>query len=1083
MSFKKTCCFITFLAIAATVTQAQTIKARKPAPYFSNSFKALQTGFATIPDSVQTSVYWYWISGNISREGVIKDLEAMKKVGINRAFIGNIGLDNVPDGKVKMFSDDWWDILHTALKTATRLNIQIGIFNSPGWSQSGGPWVKPQQAMRYLTSSQIMVKGPVLLKQQLVKPKADFQDVKVIAYPVAADYAADISALKPQMVSIPAIDSLNNLFDDNEHTGIRLKEGAKFSVDVNAETAYTLRSVVINTTRQPVYLVGDVQAKTNGNYVTLKHFEIDRTNPELNTGFTPYGPATISVPATAATNFRIVFTRVSGNSGLTGLKFSAMPVVESYLEKTLAKMWPTPHPFWTAYQWPLQPNDANAYAIDPNKVQDISAAMAADGTLSWQVPAGNWIIERTGMAPTTVTNAPAPPEGRGLEVDKMSTEHVTAHFNAFMGEILKRIPAEDRKTWKVVVEDSYETGSQNWTDNLIAEFKQAYNYDPTPYLPVLQGKVVGNTDMADRFLWDLRRLIADDVSYKYVGGLREISHKNGLTTWLENYGHWGYPGEFLQYGGQSDEIGGEFWSEGDLGDIENRAASSSAHIYGKIKVSAESFTAAGAPFGRYPAMFKKRGDRFFTEGINNSLLHVYISQPADTLPGLTAWFGMEFNRLNTWFFDIDVLLQYLKRCNMMLQQGQYVADAAYFIGEDAPKMTGVTDPALPKGYSFDYINGEVIRQKLTVKNGRLNLPNGISYGILVLPKLETMRPELLAKIKELVQQGAVVLGPKPLRSPSLKGYPAADKQVQTMATKLWGKIDGVKIKVNHYGKGMVISGMDMQQALNMIKVIPDFKATGSDDVLFIHRQLKEGDLYFVSNQKDVPVKIGAAFRIKGKVPELWDATSGTMRSLPAYHQTGAITAVPLQLAPLESAFIIFRKPGKQGDTTRQNYPRPLHTIGINQPWLVSFNKNMRGPAMPVKFDTLTDWAKNTNDSIKYYSGTAYYRTTFDVGKIQTGSKYIIDLGLARSIAKVFVNGVESGGVWTLPYRVDITRAIKPGLNKLEIKVVNNWVNRLIGDALMPAGTRPTSVLFGPGAHDGLQQSGLLGPVKLDVIKY
>lgn len=1083
MSFKKTCFFIAFLAIAATVTQAQTIKARKPSPYFSNSFKALQTGFATIPDSVQMSVYWYWISGNISKEGVVKDLEAMKKVGINRAFIGNIWLDNVPDGKVKMFSNEWWDILHTALKTATRLNIQIGIFNSPGWSQSGGPWVKPQQAMRYLTSSQLLVKGPVLLKQKLVKPKDDFQDVKVIAYPVAADYATDITALKPQTASNPAIDSLNNLFDANEHTGIRLKEGAKFSIDVNVETAYTLRSVIINTSRQPVYLIGDVQVKTNSNYVTLKHFEIDRTNPELNTGFVPYGPATISVPATTATNFRIVFTRVSGNSGLTGLKLSAVPVVDSYLEKTLAKMWPTPHPFWTAYQWPLQPNDPNAYAIDPNKVQDISAAMAADGTLSWQVPAGNWIIERTGMAPTTVTNSPSPPEGRGLEVDKMSTQHVTAHFNAFMGEILKRIPAEDRKTWKAVVEDSYETGSQNWTDNLIAEFKQAYNYDPTPYLPVLQGKVVGNTDMADRFLWDLRRLIADDVSYKYVGGLRRISHKNGLTTWLENYGHWGYPGEFLQYGGQSDEIGGEFWSEGDLGDIENRAASSSAHIYGKIKVSAESFTAAGAPFGRYPALFKKRGDRFFTEGINNTLLHVYISQPADALPGLTAWFGVEFNRLNTWFFDMDVLLQYLKRCNMMLQQGQYVADVAYFIGEDAPKMTGVTDPALPKGYSFDYINGEVIKQKLTVKNGRLTLPNGISYGILVLPKLETMRPELLAKIKELVQQGAVVLGPKPSRSPSLKGYPAADKLVQTMAGELWGKVDGITSRINHYGKGMVISGMDMQQALNMIKVIPDFRASGSEDVLFIHRQLKEGDLYFVSNQKDVPVKIGAEFRITGKKPELWDATSGTMRSLPAYHQTGATTLVPLQLAPLESAFIIFRKTGAQGDTSRQNYPKPLKTISITQPWMVSFDKNMRGPAKPVMFDTLTDWAMNANDSIKYYSGTAYYRTTFDAGMIQPGANYIIDLGLARSIAKVFVNGIELGGAWTPPYRVDITRAIKPGANKLEIKVVNNWVNRLIGDAQMPAGTRPTSVLFGPGAHDGLQQSGLLGPVKIDLIKY
>ncbi|RWY48040.1 glycosyl hydrolase [Mucilaginibacter gilvus] len=1084
MSLKHICFYLLSCCFIANQSKGQNAPARSAVKHHLPTFKAIETGFLTIPDSVQTSVYWYWISGNISKEGVVKDLEAMKKVGINRAFIGNIGLDEVPYGKVKMLSDEWWEIMHTALKTATRLNIEIGIFNSPGWSQSGGPWVKPQQAMRYLTSSQLMVKGPLLLRQKLVKPQEDFQDVKVIAYPVVDGYTADISTLKPEFSSVPAVDSLANLFDGNDASGISLKNGQQFSVEVITQSPYTVRSVVVNSARKPVFLEGDIQAKVNGAYVTVKHFSIDRTNPELNTGFKPYGPANISIPTTTSTSFRVVFTKVTSNSGLTELKLSAVPMVENYMEKSLAKMWPTPHPFWTAYQWAPQPNETSNYAIDPAKVLDISTAMTADGTLNWKVPAGNWIIERTGMTPTKVTNAPAPPEGRGLEVDKMSKEHVTDHFSAFMGQILKRIPAADRKTWKVVVQDSYETGSQNWTDHLADEFKQAYHYDPIPYLPTLQGKVVGSQDMSDRFLWDLRRLIADDISYKYVGGLREISHKNGLTTWLENYGHWGYPGEFLQYGGQSDEIGGEFWSEGDLGDIENRAASSSAHIYGKTKVSAESFTAAGAPFARYPAMFKKRGDRFFTEGINNTLLHVYIQQPAEnTAPGLTAWFGVEFNRLNTWFFDMDVLMRYLKRCNMMLQQGQYVADVAYFIGEDAPKMIGVTDPALPTGYSFDYINGEVIKQKLSVKNGKLTLSNGISYSILILPKLETMRPELLAKVKELVLQGAVVLGPKPSRSPSLQNYPSSDKMVQTMAAELWGNIDGKTTKVNRYGKGMVISGMEMQEALNLVKVLPDLKVTKSESVLFIHRKLAGGDLYFVSNQNDTPVKFDAEFRVSGKSPELWDAVSGSIRNLPVYRQTAKTTVVPMQLAPLESAFVIFRKPTKAGSTTRSNYPEATKTVSITQPWMVSFDKAMRGPAHPVKFDELTDWAKSANDSIKYYSGTAYYRTTFKTGTPEKGANYIIDLGVARSIAKVFVNGQEMGGAWTPPYRVDITKVLKAGENKLEIKVVNNWVNRLVGDSLMPAGTRPTSVLFGPDPRGGLQSSGLMGPVKIDVIKY
>ncbi len=1051
--------------------------------YPSSSFHKLETEFVHIPDSVQTSVYWYWISGNISKEGVVKDLEAMKKVGINRAFIGNIGLDDVPYGKVKMFTDEWWDILHAALKAATRLNIQIGIFNGPGWSQSGGPWIKPGQSMRYITSSQVMVKGPMAFSEPLDKPQADFQDVKVLAYPVAADYDKDISALKPKLSSEPAIDSLSNLMDHDTKTSIHLKGGEPFTLNIDTKTPYTVRSVVITATNQAVRLEGEIQAKVNDAYVTIKHFAIDRSNPALNTGFIPFGPAAFSIPATISNNFRLVFTGVSSNSDLAEIKLSATPMVENYIEKTLAKMWPTPHPFWEDYQWVPQPVEKSAYIIDPVKVIDLSKYMTADGTLTWNVPAGNWIIERSGMAPTNVTNSPAPPEGRGMEVDKMSKEHVAEHFNAFLGEIIKRIPAEDRKTWKVTVEDSYETGSQNWTDNLIPEFKQAYHYDPTPYIPVLQGKVVGSEEMSDRFLWDLRRLIADDVSFKYVGGLRDISHKYGLTTWLENYGHWGYPGEFLQYGGQSDEIGGEFWSEGDLGDIENRAASSSAHIYGKTKVSAESFTAAGSPFYRYPAMFKKRGDRFFTEGINNTLLHVYISQPDSLkLPGMSAWFGVEFNRLNTWFFDMDILLKYIKRCNMMLQQGHYVADAAYFIGEDAPKMTGVTDPALPQGYSYDYINGDVIKQRLSVSNGKLVLPNGISYSILVLPKLETIRPELLSKIKELVQQGAVVLGPKPLRSPSLANYPEADQQVKSMADELWGKVDGTTVKVNHYGKGLVISGMDMQQAFDMIKMVPDLKITKSDSILFIHRQLPEGSVYFVSNQKNKTVNISTAFRINGKSPELWNAIDGSTRDLPAYHQNGATTSVPMQLAPFESAFIVFRKnTSNAGDTTISNYPAVEKTILINQAWTVDFDHAMRGPAKPVIFNTLTDWTQNTNDSIKYYAGTAYYHNTFKVDKTAKGARYIIDLGVARAIAKVTVNGIEMGGAWTPPYQVDITKALKPGINKLDIKVVNTWLNRLIGDSAIPAAQRQTAVVNWINAQTPLESSGLLGPVKINII--
>ncbi len=1040
-------------------------------------FDGIQQAFEHIPDSVQTSVYWYWLSGNISKEGVVKDLEAMKQVGINRAFIGNIGLDAVPYGKVKMFSEEWWDILATALKTATRLHIDIGMFNGPGWSQSGGPWIKPAQSMRYLTSSQVMVQGPLDLHKKLPTPQADFQDVKLLAYPVPAGYNNSINTVKPVVSSEPALDSLRNLLDGDMHSAVHLKAGKPLTVNISATSAYTIRSVVVHITQQPVVLEGDIQAWVDNSFATIKHFRIDRSNPATNTGFIPYGAAAISVPATTAKKIRIVFTGISSDGGITELQLSPATVVDEYMEKTLAKMWPNPHPFWDAYQWKTQPQDSSAYDIDPAKVLDISSHMQPDGTLQWKVPAGNWIIERTGMAPTYVSNASAPTEGFGLEADKMSSYHIADHFNAFLGAVIQRIPAEDRKCLKVTVADSYETGGQNWTDSLIPEFKQTFHYDPTPYIPVLSGKVVGNATLSDRFLWDLRRLIANDLSFKYVGGLSDISHKYGLTTWLENYGHWGFPGEFLQYGGAADEVGGEFWNEGDLGDIENRAAASSAHIYGKTKVSAESFTAALNSFGRYPANLKQRADRFFTEGVNNTLLHVYIQQPQDTIgPGLTAWFSTEFNRMNTWFYDMDIMLQYIKRCNFMLQQGVYAADVAYFIGEDAPKMTGVTDPPLPPGYSYDYINADVIKQRLTVKDGKLVLPNGITYNILVLPLLTTMRPELLTKIQQLVQEGAVVMGPKPLTAPGLENYPIADKQVKVMADALWGRIGGSTTQVHHYGKGMVLSGMNMTEALDLVKLRPDLQFTGSDSLLFIHRNIPGGAVYFISSQKKTTAKFSATFRITGKSPELWNALDGSMRDLPVYTQNDTATTVDLQLAPSESVFIVFRKDAGQGSVTGSNYPVATNTITIIQPWTVQFDSLMRGPVQPVIFNTLTDWSAHINDSIRYYSGTAMYHNSFTIDTLQKESRYIIDLGNARAIAKVSVNGKAVGGVWTAPYQVDITAAVKQGVNQLDIKVVNTWVNRLVGDAKLPAAQRKTTVLFGPGADTPLQASGLLGPV-------
>ncbi|MDP2335791.1 MAG: glycosyl hydrolase [Bacteroidota bacterium] len=1046
------------------------------------SHEALQGGFITPPDSIQTSVYWYWISDNISKEGVINDLQSMKKAGINRAFIGNIGLADVPYGKVKMLSEEWWNILHAVLKTATELNIEIGIFNSPGWSQSGGPWIKSEDAMRYLISSEIHVKGPLRLSQKLEKPIAIFQDVKVIAYPAPKDDRLVLNNQNGTITSAPKIAGLSKICDGDKKTGINFPAGAEFTINFDAKKPFTARSLSIRSTEQRMMATALFQVKAaNGEYRTLSEFQINRSNPTLHVGFEPYAPVVVSFPATTANNFRLVIKNEMSNSGLVEVVLSAAPRVERYSEKTLAKMHPTPLPYWKDYQWAQQPEvDDKATVIDASKVVDITKFLAADGTLSWEVPEGDWVILRTGMTPTGTVNSPASPEATGYEVDKMSKKLVEKHFYGHMGEILRRIPEADRKTFKVVVQDSYETGGQNFTDDFLAEFKQRYGYDAVPYLPVYKGLVVNSELASDRFLWDIRRMVADKVAYDYVGGLRDISHKYGLHTWLECYGHWGFPSEFLMYGGQSDEIGGEFWSEGELGDIENRAATSCGHIYGKTKISAESNTCAGSPFSRYPGTIKQRGDRFFAEGINNTLLHVYITQPyEDKNPGMNAWFGNEFNRKNTWFSQIDVYTQYLKRTNFMLQQGLNVADVAYFIGEDAPKMTGVTDPSLPAGYQFDYMNAEVIEKYMIVKDGLITLPHGTQYRILVLPKLETMRPELLAKIKQLVRDGAVVLGPVPRLSPSLQNQPNADQQVKTLASELWGDVDGVKVKSRKFGKGMIINGMDMREAFALINCVPDCKLPEDKSIHYGHRTLGNGEIYFVSNQTKETKIVTPEFRVKGMQPELWEATTGSIRKLPAYGQKENSTTVPLKLAPYESVFIVFRQQTGKASASgvEANYPEPSILADLKGPWTVAFDASQRGPEQPVVFETLQDWTTSTDERIKYYSGTAFYNCKFKLDQLPEGKKVIINLGSFTAMAKVIVNGTYAGGLWTAPYQLDISKLVKQGENELMIEVVNTWMNRLIGDSKLPIEKRLTWCPVNPYTPSSpLQPSGLFGPV-------
>ena len=1033
------------------------------------SSSELEENFQTPPEEVQTAVYWYWISGNISKEGVIDDLHAMKRAGINRAFIGDIGQDGLyTERNVKIFSDEWWEVLHTALKTATELDIEIGIFNSPGWSQSGGPWVKPEEAMRYLASTQQQVKGPQSVSLKLEQPVEDFQHVRTIAYPVPQGMNQGVKSGDMKIGLAKGTKSL-----------AELKAGEQNEISLSlAGEPMTVRSLTIYPSHKPMLTTAHLMAKVDGEFKSVADFKIDRSNENLNVGFTPYAPVTVALPATTASEFRLVMDASAQAGGIDEIELSPSPRISSYAEKTLAKMCQTPLPYWNHYMWDAEPKlDDAAYAINPEKVIDLSSKVTSDGTLKWDVPEGEWMVLHTGMTPTGVTNAPATPEATGLEVDKMSRQHVKKHFDSYIGEILRRIPEKDRKTFKVVVQDSYETGGQNFTDDMIKEFETTFGYSMLPYLPAYYGYVVGDEQKSERFLWDLRRFIADRVAYQYVGGLKEVSNAHGLTTWLECYGHWGFPGEFLQYGGQSDEIGGEFWSVGELGDIENRAASSCGHIYGKRRIWAESNTSGGPAYSRSPIDMKQRTDRFFTEGINATLLHLYIEQAdLDRYPGINAWFGNEFDAHNTWYSHMDLFTSYVKRCNYMLQQGLNMADVAYLIGEDAPKMTGEQAPALPKGYQFDYINAEVLMLGANVAQGNIVLPHGTTYRVLVLPPIDNMRPELLEKIKTMVNDGAVVLGTPPTHSPSLQNYPAADTKVEAMSREMWGDCFDKRGK-NRYGKGQIFNGYSLEEVFAEIGLVPDCALEADVPVLYNHRSTMGAEIFFLSNQSNAPIEFVPTFRVSENMrPELWDAKDGSIRSLPEYEVLDEGIRVPLKLEELGSCFIVFRQNGPiaEGD---KNYPEPAKVEEVNAEWNLSFDGKLSSPA-DVKLTTLVDLSKSDDKELRYFSGTINYTTSLN---IETPSaRTLLDLGRVECMAKVYVNDTYAGGVWCEPFKVDISNYIKEGENSLRIEVVNKWVNRIVGDLQLPVEQRKISLTANPyGAHSDIPASGLIGPVKLE----
>ncbi|SFB95302.1 Glycosyl hydrolases family 2, sugar binding domain [Algibacter lectus] len=1051
----------------------------------------LKTGFVTPSEDNTLWCYWYWIGDDISKDGITKDLEAMKAAGIGGALIGNINPDE-KDGKVPMLSEDWWSHMVHAVNEGKRIGVDIGAFNCPGWSQSGGPWITSEMAMRYVTYSEVKVEGGKTIDLNLVQPEKEFQDTYVLAFPSIGYEANTTSVKNTKIVVKPSIKNAMNLIDaDTVSVASFSNSVGNYEIELTTEKALNANSLRIIPGRKNMFLSGEVFAQIDGAYKKIKVFTFDRRKLTPNVGADKYAPLLISLPNTKSNSFKITFKQlIKGNPAqqkgewdLAEVSISEASGMESYARKSLAKMHPTPFPAWDSYKWNQQESVDSALKVGSNAVINISDKMDANGKLNWEAPAGLWTIQRFGMTPTGTKNSPSAPQGKGYEVDKANKALAQFHYKQFIGEFLKRIPEESKSAFKYVIADSYEMGSQNWTDGYAEKFEAKFGYSPIKYLPVFTGRIVGSVEESERFLWDLRRSIADAVAYEYTGGLRESSNEDNLQLWLENYGHWGFPSEFLMYGGQSDLVSGEFWNEGTLGDIECKSASSAAHIYGKNRVSAEAFTAGQRSYVRHPAMLKKRGDWSLTEGINHFVLHLYIHQPDDNrVPGVNAWFSTEFNRHNTWFKKSKAYFDYLRRSQHMLQQGQYAADVCYFIGEDAPIMTGVRNPELPEGYSYDYINAEVILDKLTVKDGKFVLPDGMSYSLMVLPPFDTMRPELLEKIETLVSQGGKIYGQAPKKSPSLQNYPESDIKVKEIANKMWGSSDEV---LKTYGQGAIADGLELQEALTKLNIDKDVDLNGQASVLWTHRTMPGIEIYFLTNQSDKAIEFTPSFRVKGMKPQLWDAINGTIKDLPDFKELNDRTAVPIKMEALQSWFVVFSTSNNMGETLKSesNFPETNIVQTLNNPWKVDFKNKDIGPKQVLELPKLTDWIESENDTIKFYSGTAVYTSNFKYSKEEEMTNVYIDLGKVGVMASVKINGKNIGTTWIAPFKLNATSALKNGENTIEIEVVNVWRNRLTGDRELDKDVRTTWVIVDSAKkEEELISSGLLGPVTIQTVK-
>jgi hypothetical protein len=1066
----------------------------------------LAQGFQNPPDSARPRVWWHWMSGNITKDGIKADLEWMKRAGIAGFQNFDAGLDTpqiVPKRLVYM-TPAWKDAFKFTTTLADQLGLEMAIAGSPGWSESGGPWVTPAQAMKKYVWSETRLEGGQPFSGVLPKPPATtgpyqniptgrdkepqfYADSAVVAFKLP-DRDRTMAELKPRVTSSGGAFDLIALSDGDLAKAVLLPAaaaGEEAWIQFEFPGPQTVRGLTLRAERsgrgvrlsdpelsssddgqafRPVLAVPQNALTTAFAPIAARFVRLGvRTRPSEPGGPTPGAPAANEEPAGLRVAELVLHTASPVNRFQDKAAFDSTPGL---------------------YDLATDPA-GDGDAIGKADVIDLTAQMRPDGRLDWTPPDGRWVIARFGYSLTGARNSPASPEATGLEVDKLDRAHVKAYFDNYLDQYKSATGGlMGQRGLRYIITDSWEAGTANWTDRMFDEFAKRRGYDMRPWLPVLTGRIVGTAAASDRFLWDFRKTLGDLTAENHYDQLTEILHARGMGRYTESHeGGRAFIGDGMDVKRRADIPMSATWLErpGQASpryDSDVHESASVAHIYGQNLVAAESLTVYRNAWAYSPETLKSTADRMMTNGLNRFIIHTSVHQPVDDkIPGLGLGpFGQWFTRHETWAEMARPWTTYMARSSYMLQQGRFAADILYYYGEDSnvTALFGDKMPDLPAGYSFDFVNTDALLNLLSVKDGRIVTPSGMSYRLLALDaNAQHMPLAVLKKIRELAKAGAAVAGPKPVDSPSL-----ADDQAEfrAIADELWAR---------GAGEGKVIGRLTIAQAMAMIGATPDFtyaKPREDTSLRFVHRVLPDGDIYWVVNGNTRPEWLETSFRVTGKEPELWHAETGLVEPV-SYLIANGRTIVPLRLQPDDAVFVVFRKAAAAG---ARALPAPVETelAKIAGPWTVAFQAGRGAPAS-ARFETLSSWSENADPGIKYFSGTATYAASFDVSAnwIASGARIWLDLGAVKNLAEVTVNGRPLGTVWKVPFRVDATEALKPGANTLEIKVANLWVNRLIGDK-QPGVTKPytyTAVEFYK-ADSPLLPSGLLGPVRVVGVK-